>query len=98
MIERAKDKKPVIQLEINGFTQLITSEEVAAKLLEKLKLNAEQYLGHELRGAIITLPAYFSEKQREALRSAGTIAGLDIIRIINEPVAAGLAYELEKNC
>jgi molecular chaperone DnaK len=70
--------------------------EVAAKVLQKLKKAAEDYLGEEVKEAVITVPAYFNDAQRQATKDAGKIAGLDVKRIINEPTAAALAYGLDK--
>src|ERR1700753_91256 len=70
--------------------------EVAAKVLQKLKKAAEDYLGEEVKEAVITVPAYFNDAQRQATKDAGRIAGLDVKRIINEPTAAALAYGLDK--
>jgi Molecular chaperone len=73
-----------------------TPEEVSAAVLAKLKLSAENYLGHAVTEAVITVPAYFNDAQRQATKDAGRIAGLDVKRIINEPTAAALAYGMEK--
>ena len=73
-----------------------TPQEISAKILQKLKKDAEAYLGEEVKEAVITVPAYFTDSQRQATKDAGTIAGLDVKRIINEPTAAALAYGLEK--
>ena len=70
--------------------------EVAARILQKLKQTAEDYLGTEVTSAVITVPAYFNDSQRQATKDAGKIAGLDVRRIINEPTAAALAYGLDK--
>ena len=74
----------------------VTPEEISAMVLQKLKADAEEYLGEEVKQAVITVPAYFNDSQRQATKNAGTIAGLDVLRIINEPTAASLAYGLEK--
>ena len=74
----------------------VTPEEISAMILQKLKADAEEYLGEEVKQAVITVPAYFNDGQRQATKNAGTIAGLDVLRIINEPTAASLAYGLEK--
>ncbi len=71
--------------------------QVSAEILKKLKKSAEDYLGHEVKEAVITVPAYFNDSQRQATKDAGKIAGLDVKRIINEPTAAALAYGLDKN-
>lgn len=73
-----------------------TAEQIAALVLQKLKRTAENYLGHEVTDAVITVPAYFNDAQRQATKDAGRIAGLNVLRIINEPTAAALAYGLDK--
>src|SRR5450432_1733963 len=73
-----------------------TSQEISARILQKLKRDAEAYLGEQITDAVITVPAYFNDSQREATKEAGTIAGLNVLRIINEPTAAALAYSLDK--
>jgi molecular chaperone DnaK len=70
--------------------------EVSARVLQKMKKTAEEYLGHEVTEAVITVPAYFNDSQRQATKDAGRIAGLDVKRIINEPTAAALAYGMDK--
>ncbi|MCC6524360.1 MAG: molecular chaperone DnaK [Polyangiaceae bacterium] len=75
----------------------VTPPEVAAKILQKLKKAAEDYLGQEVKEAVITVPAYFNDSQRQATKDAGRIAGLDVKRIVNEPTAAALAYGLDKD-
>ena len=70
--------------------------EISAMILQKLKMDAEAYLGEKVTEAVITVPAYFNDSQRQATKDAGKIAGLDVLRIINEPTAASLAYGLEK--
>lgn len=82
-----------------GFTvgsKTLSPQEISAKILQKLKVAAENYLGHEVKEAVITVPAYFNDAQRQATRDAGRIAGLDVKRIVNEPTAAALAYGLDK--
>ena len=71
-------------------------QEISAMILQKLKTDAEAYLGETVTQAVITVPAYFSDAQRQATKDAGKIAGLDVLRIINEPTAASLAYGLDK--
>ncbi|HBI27689.1 MAG TPA: molecular chaperone DnaK, partial [Peptococcaceae bacterium] len=74
-----------------------TAQELSAMILQKLKADAEAYLGEEVTQAVLTVPAYFSDSQRQATKDAGRIAGLEVQRIINEPTAAALAYGLEKD-
>ena len=82
-------------VEVNGKT--ISPQEVSAQILRKLKKDAEAYLGHTVTDAVITVPAYFNDSQRQATKDAGKIAGLNVLRIINEPTAAALAYGVDKN-
>ena len=72
-------------------------EEISARVLQKMRQTAEEYLGHKVEKAVITVPAYFNDEQRQATKDAGKIAGLDVVRIINEPTAAALAYGIDKN-
>ncbi|MEM1290447.1 MAG: molecular chaperone DnaK [Cyanobacteria bacterium P01_H01_bin.162] len=83
-----------VDVEVRGTTY--TPQEVSAMILQKLKQDAEAYLGEEVTQAVITVPAYFTDAQRQATKDAGTIAGLEVLRIINEPTAAALAYGLDK--
>src|SRR5207253_7532970 len=76
--------------------KVVTPPEVSAVVLQKLKKAAETYLGAAVKEAVITVPAYFNDSQRQATKDAGRIAGLDMKRIINEPTAAALAYDLDK--
>ncbi len=73
-----------------------TPQEISARVLQKLKRDAEAYLGEEVTDAVITVPAYFEDAQRQATKEAGEIAGLNVLRIVNEPTAAALAYGLDK--
>jgi molecular chaperone DnaK len=88
------DKNGAAAVEIAG--KIYTPQEISAKILMKLKVDAEAYLGQEVTDAVITVPAYFNDAQRKATQEAGTIAGLNVLRIINEPTAAALAYGLDK--
>ena len=83
-------------VEIPNAGKEFTPEEISAAILQKLKTDAESYLGEKVTDAVITVPAYFNDSQRQATKNAGQIAGLNVLRIINEPTAASLAYGLEK--
>ena len=87
-------KENGIAVEIEGKT--FSPEEISAMILRKLKEDAEKYLGEKVTSAVITVPAYFNDSQRQATKNAGTIAGLEVLRIINEPTAAALAYGLDR--
>uniref|UniRef100_K3WGL6 Luminal-binding protein 5 n=1 Tax=Globisporangium ultimum (strain ATCC 200006 / CBS 805.95 / DAOM BR144) TaxID=431595 RepID=K3WGL6_GLOUD len=91
-----KDGKPVIQVTVKGQTKLFSPEEISAMVLGKMKQIAEAYLGRDVRDAVVTVPAYFNDAQRQATKDAGTIAGLSVQRIINEPTAAAIAYGIDK--
>jgi len=91
-----KDGKPFIQVEIKGERKVYAPEEISAMILGKMKEIAETYLGQPLKNAVVTVPAYFNDAQRQATKDAGTIAGLNVVRIINEPTAAAIAYGLDK--
>ncbi|KAI0391924.1 heat shock protein 70 family [Xylariaceae sp. FL0594] len=91
-----KDGKPVIQVEVNGKPKKFTPEEISAVILGKMKEVAESYLGEKVTHAVVTVPAYFNDNQRQATKDAGTIAGLNVLRIVNEPTAAAIAYGLDK--
>ena len=82
---------------VEASKKQLAPPQVAAEILKKMKKTAEDYLGHEVKEAVITVPAYFNDSQRQATKDAGKIAGLDVKRIINEPTAAALAYGLDKN-
>src|SRR5919197_2532996 len=81
-------------IEVDG--KKYTAQEISARVLMKLKRDAEAYLGEDITDAVITTPAYFNDAQRQATKEAGQIAGLNVLRIVNEPTAAALAYHLEK--
>jgi molecular chaperone DnaK len=87
------DKDGMAAVDVAG--KIYTPQEISAKILTKLKEDAEAYIGSKVTDAVITVPAYFNDAQRKATKDAGTIAGLNVLRIINEPTASALAYGLE---
>ncbi|SAM03517.1 hypothetical protein [Absidia glauca] len=91
-----KESKPIIQVEFKGETKTFTPEEISSMILIKMREIAEAYLGTQVKNAVITVPAYFNDSQRQATKDAGLIAGLNVQRIINEPTAAAIAYGLDK--
>jgi heat shock protein 5 len=91
-----KNDKPHIQVKVNGEDKTFAPEEISAMVLAKMRDIAEQYLGKKVTHAVVTVPAYFNDAQRQATKDAGTIAGLNVLRIINEPTAAAIAYGLDK--
>nr|Q06248.1 RecName: Full=Heat shock 70 kDa protein IV; Short=HSP70 IV [Paracentrotus lividus]CAA43653.1 heat shock protein protein [Paracentrotus lividus] len=91
-----KDGKPMLQAEYMGETKTLSPEEVSSMVLTKMKETAEAYLGKKVTSAVITVPAYFNDAQRQATKDAGVIAGINVLRIINEPTRAALAYGLDK--
>ncbi len=95
-VVEGKNGDAAIECEVDGKPRVFTPEEIAAKVLAKLKADAEAYLGEKVTQAVITVPAYFNDAQRQATKDAGTIAGLEVLRIVNEPTAASLAYGLDK--
>lgn len=91
-----KGGKPVIQVEFKGEEKQFTPEEISSMVLTKMRETAESYLGGTVNNAVVTVPAYFNDSQRQATKDAGLIAGLNVLRIINEPTAAAIAYGLDK--
>jgi L1 cell adhesion molecule like protein len=88
--------KPIIQAEYKGDVKDFTPEEISSMILIKMKETSENYLGRPVTDAVITVPAYFNDSQRQATKDAGAIAGLNVLRIINEPTAAAIAYGLDQ--
>jgi len=88
--------RPKLQVEYKNETKTFTPEEVSSMVLTKMKETAEAYLGHAVNDAVVTVPAYFNDSQRQATKDAGVISGLNVLRIINEPTAAAIAYGLDK--
>ena len=89
--------KPVIEVQYKNETKQLHPEEISSMVLTKMKEIAEAYIGEEVKDAVITVPAYFNDSQRQATKDAGSIAGLNVLRIINEPTAAAIAYGLDNN-
>ncbi|VDL42521.1 unnamed protein product, partial [Hymenolepis diminuta] len=88
--------KPKIEVEYKGERKTFYAEEISSMVLLKMKETAEAYLGKTVSDAVITVPAYFNDSQRQATKDAGTISGMNVLRIINEPTAAAIAYGLDK--
>ena len=95
-VVRASNGDAAVEVEVNGRAKQFSPPEISAMILAKLKTDAETRLGETITQAVITTPAYFNDSQRQATKDAGRIAGLEVLRIINEPTAASLAYGLEK--
>merc|ERR1711985_56448 len=89
-------EKPLIEVEFKGEKKQFSSEEISSMVLTKMKETAEQFLGKTINNAVVTVPAYFNDSQRQATKDSGIIAGLNVMRIINEPTAAAIAYGLDK--
>ncbi|MGJ3243903.1 MAG: molecular chaperone DnaK [Opitutales bacterium] len=95
-VVKGKNDDAYIECQVGDKTEQFAPEQISAMVLSKLKADAEAYLGEPVKQAVITVPAYFNDSQRQATKDAGSIAGLEVLRIINEPTAASLAYGLEK--
>ena len=95
-VVKATNGDAAVEVEVEGKPKLFSPQEVSAMILAKLKADAEMRLGEKITQAVITVPAYFNDSQRQATKDAGRIAGLEVLRIINEPTAASLAYGLDK--
>lgn len=91
-----KDGKPAIRVKVSGEDRTFTPEEVSGMILGKMKEIAEGYIGRKVTHAVVTVPAYFNDAQRQATKDAGVISGLNVLRIVNEPTAAAIAYGLDK--
>merc|ERR1712178_504801 len=95
-VVKGEAEKPKIEVEYKGETKTFAAEEISSMILTKMKEVAEAYLGKDVPSAVITVPAYFNDSQRQATKDAGTICGMNVLRIINEPTAAAIAYGLDK--
>ncbi|GAB1605542.1 heat shock 70 kDa protein-like [Argonauta hians] len=96
-VVKANGNKAHVQVEYKGEEKRFSPEEISSMVLSKMKETAESYLGCKVKDAVVTVPAYFNDSQRQATKDAASIAGLNVLRIVNEPTAAALAYGLEKN-
>jgi len=95
-VEAGTDDKPLICVNHKGEVKKFHPEQISAMVLEKMKLTAESYIGAPVKDAVVTVPAYFNDSQRQATKDAGAIAHLNVLRIVNEPTAAAIAYGLDK--
>jgi L1 cell adhesion molecule like protein len=95
-VTKDSDGKPLIEAEYKDEKRKFQPEEISAMVIQRLKETTETFLGHPIKKVVITVPAYFNDSQRQATKDAGTIAGLEVLRIINEPTAAAIAYGLDK--
>jgi heat shock protein 5 len=91
-----RDGRPFVEVDVGGEKKMFAPEEISAMVLTKMRSIAETYLGKEIQNAVVTVPAYFNDAQRQATKDAGTISGMNVRRIINEPTAAAIAYGLDK--
>ena len=91
-----EDGKPKVKVEFKGEVKIFSPEEISSMVLVKMRETAEAFLGKKIINAVVTVPAYFNDSQRQATKDAGSIAGLNVLRIINEPTAAAIAYGLDK--
>jgi len=95
-VDRGENNKPMIVVKKGSEVKRFHPEEISAMVLGKMKKIAETYLGKEVKNAVITVPAYFNDSQRSSTKDAGLISGLNVLRIINEPTAAAIAYGLDQ--
>jgi len=91
-----KDERPFVQVDVKGTRSAFSPEEISAMILSKMRTVAETFLGKDVKNAVVTVPAYFNDAQRQATKDAGTISGMTVQRIINEPTAAAIAYGMDK--
>jgi L1 cell adhesion molecule like protein len=95
-VVKGTEGKPFIEVMYKGEKKQFQAEQISAMVLTKMKQVAEDYIGAEVKDAVVTVPAYFNDSQRQATKDAGSISGLNVLRIINEPTAAAIAYGLDK--